>query len=69
LEVRGDGMTAAEVGEQRATFEVRAFGSREWSVRRPGRYEWVHDAAGWQIRPVDVLAEDFQPRDWFGLGR
>jgi hypothetical protein len=68
LEVDEDGITATEVCEQRATYEVRAFGllHREWSVRRRGRYKWVRVSAGWRIRRVEVLAEDMRSRWWFG---
>lgn len=71
LEVRADGATAVEEGEQRARFEVRALGvvRREWVVRRRGRYEWVRSAVGWQIRRVEVLEEEVQSRVRFGLGR
>jgi|ERR1041385_6225569 hypothetical protein len=71
LALGADGVSATEEGEQRATFEVRAFGvvRRIWSVRRRGRYEWVCGAAGWQIRRVDVLREEVTSRVAFGLGR
>jgi Domain of unknown function (DUF4440) len=61
---------AREVLEQRAAFRVRAFGvlNREWSVRRRGRYEWARTPDGWQIRRVEVLAEDVTARTWLGFG-
>ncbi len=70
LVVGADGVTATEEGEQRARFEVRAFGllRRVWSVRRHGRYEWAYGAAGWQIRRVEVLREDVTSRLSLGLG-
>ena len=60
---------ALEVLEQRATFEVRAFGvlHREWSVRRRGRYEWTRTTDGWQVRRVEVLSEQITSRTWLGI--
>lgn len=70
--LEADGADAAsELLEQRATFEVRAFGvlHREWVVRRRGRYDWVRTADGWQLRRVQVLSEDVsRPRTWLGFG-
>ena len=69
LEARGAD-EAVEVIEQRATYAVRAFWvlHREWTVRRRGRYGWVHAASAWQIREVRVLAEEVAAsRTWLGL--
>ena len=68
LAVSADGASATEEGEQRATFEVRAFGfvRRVWTVHRRGRYEWARGAGGWQIRRAEVLREEVTSR--FSLG-
>ena len=68
LELR-DPATATETLEQRASFAVRAFGilRREWTVRRRGRYEWVRTAGTWQLRRVEVLAEEVTNRFSVGL--
>ena len=69
LEVTKDGTTATELCEQNAKFEVRAFLilHREWTLKRRGRYEWIRTASGWQIRRVEVLAEDIRSRTWVRL--
>ncbi len=70
LEFDGGSGRATETLEQRATFQVRAFGilCREWIIRRRGRYEWLRTADGWKLRRVQVLAEEVLPaRTWLTL--
>jgi len=70
LEIASATGRATETLEQRATFQVRAFGiiCREWTVLRRGRYEWLRTGNGWKLRRVHVLAEEVLPaRTWLGI--
>jgi hypothetical protein len=67
IEVGAD--AATETLEQRATYQVRAFGvlHRSWEVQRKGRYEWTLLLGRWRLRRVTVLEERVRPlRTWLG---
>lgn len=70
LEWDGGAGIATETLQQRATFQVRAFGivRREWTVRRRGRYGWLRTVNGWKLRRVQVLTEEVLPtRTWLAI--